>query len=87
MNLEHPNAVATKIAQAKLSAICRAVGVTTPQDSADLHDLPLIATVKCRKRVDTDELTNEIHKYSSKSAHAPSAPAATAGSTPPWKRP
>ena len=35
-------ATAVKIARAELSAICRAVGVMAPNDSVELHDLPLV---------------------------------------------
>src|SRR5262245_42411620 len=33
LNLDNPNAIAVQIAQAELSAICRAVGVLAPHDS------------------------------------------------------
>jgi hypothetical protein len=55
LNLNNPNATAVQIARAELSAICRAVGIMTPSDSAQLHNLPLVITVKCKKREDTDE--------------------------------
>ena len=44
LNLENPNELAMKIAQAELSALCRAVGVLTPNDSVELHNLPLVIT-------------------------------------------
>ena len=47
LNLENPNAQAVQIARGELSAICRAVGVMTPKDSCELHNLPLIISVKC----------------------------------------
>ena len=68
LNLANPNETAVKIAQAELSAICRAVNVMQPGDSVELHDLPLVITVKCKKRGDTGELTNEIKGYSSREA-------------------
>jgi hypothetical protein len=40
LNLDNPKAV--EIARRDLSAICRAVGVLTPGDSSELHDLPLV---------------------------------------------
>ena len=70
LNLDNANATAVKIAQAELTAICRAVGVLAPNDSTDLHDLPLVIAVKCKKRADTDEITNEIKGYSPKAALA-----------------
>lgn len=89
LNLDNPSAMAVTIARAELSAICRAVGVMAPKDSIELHNLPLIITVGCKKRDDTGELTNEIKGYDAKQHVAPVSPAASAatqGSTPPWKR-
>ncbi len=86
LNLDNPNATAVQIARAELSAICRAVGVMSPNDSTDLHDLPLVVSVKCKKREDTGELTNEIKGYSQKESEPPAAAAAADNSTPPWKR-
>ena len=85
LNLDNPNATAVKIARAELSAICRAVGVMAPNDSAELHDLPLVISVKCKKRLDTGEITNEIKGYSKKEAAA-GKPVQAANSTPPWRR-
>jgi hypothetical protein len=87
LHLDNPNATAVQIARAQLSAICWAVGVLKPKDSTDLHNLPLLIDVRCRKREDTGEITNEIKGYA-KDAPAPPAGAATvANSIPPWKRP
>lgn len=85
LNLDNPNPTAVQIAQAELSALCRAVGVLAPNDSADLHDLPLTIHVKCRKRDDTGEISNEIKGYAKKEAPPSNTPPA-AGSTPPWRR-
>ena len=84
LNLDNPNAMAVQIARAELSAICRAVGVLAPNDSVDLHNLPLVINVKCRKRDDTGEITNEIKGYAKKEAPAGAPP--PANSTPPWRR-
>jgi hypothetical protein len=87
LNLDNPNATAVQIARGELSAICRAVGVLAPSDSVELHNLPLVIHVKCKKRTDTGEITNEIKGYAKKETPPPAAPAtAVAGSTPPWKR-
>ena len=85
LNLDNPNALAMQIAQSALSSICRAVGVLTPKDSSDLHDIPLTITV--RQKVDQDrEVRNEIRGYvkqeAAQAARAPQAPSAT----PPWRR-
>ncbi|GIX04910.1 MAG: hypothetical protein KatS3mg114_0779 [Planctomycetaceae bacterium] len=93
LNLNNANETTVKIAKGTLSAICRAVGVLQPTDSCELHDLPLVAKVACRKRDDTEELTNVIKSYKKRDAVATTpasspAPAKTAAtsSTPPWKR-
>jgi hypothetical protein len=88
LNLSNPSQTAVKIAQSELSAICRAVNVMTPQDSVELHNLPMEITVKCRKREDTDEITNEIKGYAARGTSAnPSAPAEQAQTNAaPWKR-
>lgn len=89
LNLDNPSAMAVKIARAELSAICRAVGVMAPKDSVELHNLPLVIKVGCKKREDTGEITNEIKGYESRkrmeSAVASTAAGRTSGE-PPWKR-
>ena len=86
LNLNNSNATAVKIARGELSAICHAVGVLQPRDSVELHNLPLVITVKCKKRTDVDEITNEIRGFARKEVanQAPQAPVAS--NTPPWKR-
>jgi hypothetical protein len=86
LNLDNPNATAVKIARAELSAICRAVGVMAPGDSVELHDLPLVISVKCKKRADTGEITNEIKGYAKKEAAAGKPVQAAVDTTPPWRR-
>jgi hypothetical protein len=46
LNLSNPNTQAVEIAQRTLSAICHATGVMKVSDSAQLHNLPLLAKVK-----------------------------------------
>ncbi|MCC7406950.1 MAG: DUF669 domain-containing protein, partial [Phycisphaeraceae bacterium] len=87
LNLNNPNATAVKIARSELSAVCHAVGVMQPRDSVELHNLPLLITVKVKKRTDNDELTNEIKGYEPKSAAAGQPQQApVTHHTPPWKR-
>jgi len=85
LNLSNPNDLAVKIAQGELSAICRAVGVMQPKDSAELHNLPLQITVKCKKREDTGDVMNEIKGYAKKEAATGQSQQETT-STPPWAR-
>ena len=94
LNIENQNAEAVRMARADLSAICRAVNVLTPSDSIDLHNLPLVIKVHCRKDKNTGEITNDIRGYESKANYKPEpkqAPATptTAQTTrvpskPPW---
>jgi len=88
LNINNPNNKAEKIARGDLSAICRAVNVMQPKDSVDLHNLPMEITVKCKKRDDFTDLTNEIKGYAPKGTSVnPAAPAPQKAATPPWKRP
>lgn len=64
LNLDNPNEKAVQIARGTLSAICRAVGVETPDDSVQLHDIPMVIKVAVRKRKDTGEMQNRIVKFS-----------------------
>lgn len=100
LNLHNPNSQAVQIARAELSAVCRAVGVLKPQDSTDLHGLPLVVHVKVVKRQDNGELSNEVAGYSRRESATTTAPAVANGTvngavaaasnhtttTPPWKR-
>ena len=86
LNMDHPNQQTVQIARGELSAICRALGVMTPSDSVELHNLPLVITVRCKKRADTGEITNEIKGYTKKEA-AKGQPQQAASNTPPWRRP
>ncbi len=85
--ISHPNDMTQNIARGNLSAICRAVDVMQPKDSVELHNLPLVITVRCKKREDNGEIANEIKGYAAKGAgdgQPQQAPATD--STPPWKR-
>jgi len=87
--LEHPNQETVRIARARLSAICRVIGVMAPKDSVELHNVPLVVKVGMKKRDDNGELANKVTGYAKKGAAAPapeSAGAVAGGKTPPWKR-
>lgn len=85
-NLQHTNAQAVQIARGELSAICRAVGIMTPKDSAELHNLPLCVTVKVKKREDNGELANDVTGWARKDAAAGAPQQAAPTTTPPWLR-
>jgi len=64
LNLQHQNSKVVEIARGDLSAICRAVGVMAIRDSAELHNKPLLITVRSVLRPDTGGLRSEIRGYS-----------------------
>ena len=85
LNLDNPNDQAVKLAQAELSAICHAVKIMTPKDSQELHNLPLQIEVKCKKREDNGEMTNEIKGYHPKNSVAGQTQNQSAGGqSAPW---
>ena len=84
LNLDNPNELTVKIARAQLAAICRSVGVSQPKDSCELHNLPLVISVK--QKTDSDgEVRNEVKGYS-KGQGDIGKPAQAASSVPPWRR-
>jgi hypothetical protein len=86
LNLDNPNPTAVAIAKAELSALCRAVGVMRPKDSVELHNLPMVIRVACRKRADTGEVISEIKGYSAKEASPDTGEMKFSNGNPPWKR-
>ena len=63
LNLKNKNAQAVTIAQAQLSAICRAVGIMTPQDSAELHNIVCEVEVGMEKGQNPGDMQNKIKKW------------------------
>jgi hypothetical protein len=101
LNLDNPNETAVQIAQAELSAICRAAGVMIAKDSQELHSLPIVINVRLKRRNDNGEMQNEIRGYSapagataqasgptgnSLSVQSPGGQTPPANATAPWKR-
>jgi hypothetical protein len=90
LNINNPSQTAQEIAQRTLSAICRATGVMMPQDSSDLHNKPLIVTVRVETSKDYGT-QNKVSGYEPcEKGSAPVAAAAVAApapsNLPPWKR-
>ena len=82
LNLRNPSKTAEEIAQASLSAICRAVGVMAVTDSVQLHNKPLMVKVKIRPANDKYEASNEPTGYKAIDGAAPApAPAQAAQAT------
>lgn len=94
LNLDNPNQTAVEIAQRALSAICHAVGVLTPRDSAELHDKPLEIKISVRPAKGEFEPSNEVKGYRARGGGETGAATASAGSAkpagaktvPPWKK-
>lgn len=97
LTLKHTNPLAVDIGRRRLAALCRAVSVPRPNDTDELHDIPLEVTVGIKRRSDTGDLTNSIKKYASLDGTPPprptvpprpTRPSSTARNSqdPPWKR-
>jgi hypothetical protein len=79
LNIQNPSEVAQQIGQGTLSAICRAVGVMTPQDSSELHNKPLMATVKIENDQNGNP-RNAVKGYKPRNAQAASETAQASAS-------
>lgn len=88
LNLKNQNEQAVQIASGELSSICRAVGVLKPNDSCDLHNVPLEITVGVTNADEKGRMYNEItgyHKRGGAPVAQEMAPAtADAGPKPSW---
>lgn len=91
LNIANENAQAQQIGLAQLSALCHAVGITKLTDSLELHEKPVLVTVKVRKAKpgDTYGDSNDVTGFAAATAAggsprpAVSKPAAT---VPPWQK-
>jgi hypothetical protein len=90
LNLINNNQVAVDIAQRSLASICRAVGVLTPSDSAELHDRPFEVKVSVRPPKGDYDASNDVKGYRAVKGTAAEATTKTSSSggssTPPWKK-
>lgn len=66
LNIINDNETAQKIAKSQLSAICRAVGVMSPKDTAELHDKPFVVKVAIKPATEQYQASNTIRGYKSK---------------------
>lgn len=84
LNLVNQNQTAVDIAQRELGAICRAVGIIKPNDSAELHNKPMLVTVAVEKD-DRNRESNTIKKYEAVNvAGGMQPPAAAQPAAAPW---
>ena len=73
LNLVNASDKAVQIAKGTLSAICRAVNVLTPNDSAELHNKPLTVKVKVGKD-NNGNPNNEVKGYEPRHTQAAAKP-------------
>lgn len=86
LNLVNQNQMAVDIAQRELGAICKAVGIIKPNDSAELHNKPMLVSVG----VEIDDKKREgnvIRKYEPVGVLQQQAQQAAAPSAAPWGAP
>lgn len=91
LNIANENAQAQQIGLAQLSALCHAVGVTKLTDSLELHEKPVLVTVKVRKAKpgDTYGDSNDVTGFAAATAaggHPKPAVSKPAATTPPWAK-
>ena len=90
LSLWHDNQQAQEIAKRTLSAICHATGKLRIKMAEELHDLPLIVSVKVRPPQNGFEANNEVRAYAAaddgakKAVGRSLAPAPKAGRAGPW---
>lgn len=95
MNIKNPNPTAQDIGQRELAQFCKAVGVVRPNDSSELHNLPVLLHVDTELD-DRQRESNVIKKYEAvngagaqshgSSSPAPREGASNDGGDKPWKR-
>jgi hypothetical protein len=83
--LENKNEQTVKIAKSQLADICKAIGVLTPRDSCELHNLPMQIKVAVKKRSDNGDATNEVKAYRKRET-AVTQNVPVAKGVAPWKR-
>jgi hypothetical protein len=98
LNLVNVNTQAVEIAERELSALCHALGVLRPSDSAELHNRPFMGNVVFRPATDRGGAVNEIAQNAFKPADgtamaqpqtsraAPTPAPAPAGTRPIWQK-
>jgi len=66
LNLVNQNQTAVEIATRTLASICKAVAVTKPRDSAELHNKPMQVLLAVKSYNGNE--SNEVKKYSASNA-------------------
>lgn len=82
LNINHPNPTAVEIARQTLASICRALNIPRISDSSELHNRPMLISVRAVKQQD-GSIRNDIKGYRpSGNASTKSAPARSPAPTP-----
>jgi hypothetical protein len=84
INVINSNVTAQEIGQRALSGVCRAVGIMNPNDSCQLHDIPLKIIVKIKPAVGEYAATNVISNHKPANEN-PKAPNKKASGVRPWE--
>lgn len=63
LNLVNKSAQAVEIAERELSAICHAIDVLEPENSLELHGIPLIGKVKIKPPANGYEASNTVGSF------------------------
>lgn len=63
LNLVNKNSKAVEIAERELSALCHATEILNPEDSQELHGIPISAQVKIRPAKDGWDAQNTISGF------------------------
>lgn len=95
LNLNNPNPTTVEIAQKQLAEICHAIGKPGVGESDELHNIPLVIKLSCKRDDYSGEFKNEVKGYKKLQATASTpafkAPTAAAPTKPaagglPWAK-
>lgn len=86
LNLDNPNQVAVEIANKELNSICKACNKEGVEDSEELHNIPMMLTVKVTEGDASYPPSNEITAYEPYEGTPRQIPPVS-GETPPTETP
>ncbi len=84
LNIVNPSEIAMKIAQEELATICRACGKKVVADTLELHEIPLVLTVKEVAAKGDYPPTNDITGYAPAGGTAKKSETTPASNGVPW---
>lgn len=86
INYTNQNETAQKIGRAELAMLCRAVGILTPKDTMELHNIPFCAHIKVTPAKGEYDAGNKVAKCEPKAAFSDAAPADAKAGAAPWAK-